>query len=70
MIRLNMKNREYIGFLISYIAYLLVLLFFIFYSFFNLNNINWGIIGTIILIITGIINPVLYYRSLKTDEEE
>ena len=70
MIELNDKNRDYIGFIITYITYILVLLSIIYYGFFMLNDINWGIIGTIILISTGFIYPILYYRSLKLDKEE
>jgi len=70
MLKLNNKNREYLGFIITYIVYLMILLSIIYYGFFILNNINWGIIGTIILTITGIIYPLLYYRTLKSDKEE
>jgi hypothetical protein len=68
--RLNDANREYFGFIITYVSYLLILLSIIYYEFFILNNVNLGIIGTIILIITGIIYPFFYYRTIKSDEEE
>lgn len=70
MLRLNDKNREYFGFIITYITYLLLLLSIIYYGFFMLNNLDWGIIGTFVLIVTGLIYPILYYRSLKLDKEE
>jgi len=70
MLKLNNKNRDYLGFIITYIVYLMILLSIIYYGFFILNNINWGIIGTITLTITGIIYPLLYYRTLKSDKEE
>ena len=70
MLKLNNKNREYLGFIITYIVYLMILLSIIYYGFFMLNNINWGIIGTITLTITGIIYPLLYYRTLKSEKEE
>ena len=70
MIKLNNTNREYFGFIITYIGYLVVLLSIIYYGFFILNNINWGSIGTLVLIITGILYPILYYNSIKTDKED
>ena len=70
MIKLNNKNREYFGFIITYISYLTILLSIIYYGFFMLKNSNWGVIGTIILIITGFIYPILYYKSIKTNNEE
>ena len=70
MLKLNDTNREYLGFIITYLSYLLILLSLIYYGFFVIKKINWGIIGTVILIITGIIYPFLYYRTLKSNEEE
>ncbi len=70
MLKLNDTNREYLGFIITYLSYLLILLSLIYYGFFVIKKINLGIIGTVILIITGIIYPFLYYRTLKSNEEE
>ena len=70
MIKLNNTNREYLGFIITYICYLVLLLSIIYYGFFILNNINWGFIGTLVLIITGIIYPILYYNTIKNDKED
>jgi uncharacterized Tic20 family protein len=69
MFNLNNTNREYLGFIITYISYLIILLSIIYYGFFILNNINWGFIGTIVLIITGIIYPLLYYKTIKIEKE-
>lgn len=70
MIKLNNTNREYFGFIVTYICYLVLLLSIIYYGFFILNNTNWGFIGTLVLIITGIIYPTLYYNSIKNDKED
>jgi hypothetical protein len=70
MIKINNTNREYLGFIISYIGYLSILLAIIYYGYFMLNKINWGILGTLVLIITGIIYPILYYNSIKSEKEE
>jgi hypothetical protein len=70
MIKLNDKNREFLGFTFSYVTYLLILLSIIYYGFFIIRDINWGIIGTIILIITAILFPIFYYKSLRTEKEE
>ena len=69
MIKINNTNREYFGFIITYIGYLALLLSVIYYGFFILKNVNWGYIGTLILILTGILYPILYYNSIKTDNE-
>ena len=69
MFNLNNTNREYLGFVITYISYLIILLSIIYYGFFILNNVNWGFIGTIVLIITGIIYPLLYYKTIKIEKE-
>ncbi len=68
MFRLNNTNREYLGFFITYVSYLILLLSVIYYGFFILNNANWGLIGTIVLIITGIIYPLLYYKTLNKEK--
>jgi len=70
MFKLNDANREFLGFTLSYITYLLILLSLIYYGFFIIMEINWGIIGTIILIITAILFPIIYYKSLIIEKEE
>lgn len=70
MIKINNTNREYLGFIISYIGYLAILLSIIYYGYFMLHKINWGIIGTFVLIITGIIYPILYYNSIRSEKED
>lgn len=70
MFKLNDANREFIGFILTYTTYLIILLSIIYYGFFILSNIDWGIIGTIILIITGIVYPIIYYKTLIIENEE
>lgn len=70
MFKLNDANREFIGFILTYITYLIILLSIIYYGFFILSYMDWGIIGTIILIITGIVYPIIYYKTLITENEE
>ena len=70
MFRINSTNREYLGFMITYLTYLLIILSIIYYEYFILKNINLGLIVTIILISTGIIYPILYHNSLKIEKNE
>jgi len=70
MFKLNDANREFIGFILTYTTYLIILLSIIYYGFFILSNIDLGIIGTIILIITGIVYPIIYYKTLIIENQE
>ena len=58
-----------VNFIFVYTVYLLILLTLIYYSFFIIYYFIMGYLFTIILIITGILYPIIFNRSLKLEKE-
>ncbi len=56
------------GFLITYICYLIMLMYLTYYAMFILIDGIWSVIATAILVITSVGYPLIYRRSLKSEE--
>ena len=55
-------------FLITYICYLIMVIYLIYYAIFILINGTWSVLAVTILVITSVGYPLIYLRSLRSEE--